>query len=395
MKTPTHPQRTYRSRAARRLTLATTAGALALAACSSSPQDVAPSTSPTAAPTGASDPSSSPEDTGLDFVAQVIAFGADSDWEGNRTGQVEVPTIGELGGFGGVVDVAAGMYHSLAIRQDGTVAAWGSYADGEGRRTVDVWVPDDLTDVVAVDGGFGHDIALKADGTVVAWGQDNQAGQVTVPEGLSDVVAISTSSATSYAVKGDGTIVGWGSNPCGQLDGLDELTGVVDVAAGVCHAVILFEDGTIQLQGFPVNQDYDMLDWDDPTLVPPPDVLPVVAVAANNWHSLALQDDGTVVAWGDDTDGAVTVPEGLHDVVDVAAGWWHSVALTADGTVVAWGNNGVGQTDISSWPEAALIFEGQVEAIAADGANTLVLAPFVMQLAPGSWVVGIPGDSQD
>ena len=72
----------------------------------------------------------------------------------------------------------------------------------------------------------------------------------------------------------------------------------------------------------------------------------VVAIAAGNYHSLALRYDGTVVAWGDDSAGQTNVPPGLSNVVAVAAGGFHSVALKNDGTIVAWGDDTAGQTDV-------------------------------------------------
>ena len=46
---------------------------------------------------------------------------------------------------------------------------------------------------------------------------------------------------------------------------------------------------------------------------------------------------GRVVAWGSDSYGQSTVPDGLSDVTAIAAGNAHSLALKSDGTVVAWG----------------------------------------------------------
>jgi len=69
---------------------------------------------------------------------------------------------------------------------------------------------------VAVGGGYYHSIALKADGTVVAWGR-NQYGQCDVPVDLV-AVAISTMGNFSLALKADGTVVAWGRNEYGQCD---------------------------------------------------------------------------------------------------------------------------------------------------------------------------------
>jgi hypothetical protein len=92
----------------------------------------------------------------------------------------------------------------------------------------------------------------------------------------------------------------------------------------------------------------------------------VVAIAAGNYHDLALKSDGTVVAWGRNDDGQTNVPAGLSRVVAIAAGWYHSLALKSDGTIVAWGRNDDGQTNV---PEGL----SGVVAVAAGGTHNLAL----------------------
>jgi Regulator of chromosome condensation (RCC1) repeat len=82
-----------------------------------------------------------------------------------------------------VVAIAAGTVHSLALKANGTVVAWGD--DGDGQTDV----PSDLTNVVAIAAGGFNSLALKADGTLVSWG-DTSAEQ-TVPAGLNNVMAVS------------------------------------------------------------------------------------------------------------------------------------------------------------------------------------------------------------
>jgi len=71
----------------------------------------------------------------------------------------------------------------------------------------------------------------------------------------------------------------------------------------------------------------------------------VIAIAAGSEHSLALGNDGSVIAWGMNSDGQINVPASASNVVAVAAGYAHSLALCSNGTVIAWGNNDYAQTN--------------------------------------------------
>src|SRR5204862_317743 len=67
----------------------------------------------------------------------------------------------------------------------------------------------------AIAAGGVHSLALKSDGTLVAWGY-NYFGQLNVPSGA--YTAIATGVYHSLALKSDGTPVGWGANGFGQID---------------------------------------------------------------------------------------------------------------------------------------------------------------------------------
>ncbi|MFX8106636.1 hypothetical protein ABTK92_20235, partial [Acinetobacter baumannii] len=74
--------------------------------------------------------------------------------------------------------------------------------------------------------GYDHTLALRADGTVVAFG-DTYAGATTVPAGLNGVVAVSAGSSTSFALKSDGTVVAWGDNTFNEISPTTTLSNII------------------------------------------------------------------------------------------------------------------------------------------------------------------------
>ena len=128
--------------------------------------------------------------------------------------------------------MSGGIYHSIALKSDGTVVAWGDNSFGQCN------VPSGLTGVTAIYAGGNHNLALKSDGTVVAWG-NNDHGQRVVPSGLSGVVGLGGGFSHSLALKSDGTVVAWGNNDNGQINVPGGLTGVTSVAGGYAHSLAL------------------------------------------------------------------------------------------------------------------------------------------------------------
>ena len=101
----------------------------------------------------------------------VRADGSVVAWGENLYGQCTVPAAAQSG----VIAVAAGGCHSLALKADGSVVAWGDNATASAPSRLQA-----QSGVIAVAAGGFHSLALKADGSVVAWG-DNDYGQCTVP----------------------------------------------------------------------------------------------------------------------------------------------------------------------------------------------------------------------
>ena len=256
----------------------------------------------------------------------IIAWGAGTNDSGYPNyGQSMIPP-----GLTNVTAVTGGQYHSVALKNDGTVVCWGQGTYGQ------TSVPAGLNNIVAISAGSMHTLALKSDGTVVAWGFDWN-GQVDVPAGLNNVVAIAAGDTDSLALRSDGTTVSWGWNNQGQGNPMNSLTAI---AAGGQFSLGLKEDGTVVGWGGDYYGQTDV----------PAGLTNVVAIAAGGYHSLALKADGTVTGWGSIWNGQnyvpVSVPPGLTNIIAISDGWYQSLALKRDGTVMVWGYNAWGQTNI-------------------------------------------------
>jgi alpha-tubulin suppressor-like RCC1 family protein len=170
---------------------------------------------------------------------------------------------------------------------------------------------------------------------LLGWG-DNRLGELKGP-GESQVVSISTAQNHSLSLRSDGSVAAWaGRNRCGQTTIPAGLGPVIAVAAGgdywendSAFSLVLKSDGTVVAWGCNTDGQTDV----------PEGLNGVVAIAAGRAHCLALKGDGTVVGWGYFLHGETAVPEGLSGIVAVAAGGYHSLALKSDGSVVTWGSN--------------------------------------------------------
>ncbi len=295
--------------------------------------------------------------------------------------------------------IAAGGWHSLAVCTDSTVKAFGENATGQlgDNTTTDKSTPvqvSNLTGIIAVSAGGdqleAHSMALKADGTVWAWGSNLYGGlgngttnSTLVPVQtllLSDVMAISAGGWHSSALKKDSTVWTWGWNMDGQLgDGtandrslpakVNGLSGIKQIAAGTYHMLALKSDGTVWAWGDNVSgQIGNGTKTDQLTPVQVSGLTDVVRIAAGRFFSLAVKSDGTVWTWGENLYGQLgngnttdqTTPvqvSGLTGITDAvtATGAFHCLAVKNDNTVWAWGRNtygnlGNGTTTNSSVP---------------------------------------------
>ncbi|HXD00539.1 MAG TPA: hypothetical protein VN048_14445, partial [Verrucomicrobiae bacterium] len=170
-------------------------------------------------------------------------------WGGNQYGQTNVPA-----GLNNVIAISAGGYHTLALKMDGTVVAWGAGLTNDPDDNVDYGqsiVPLGLSNVVAISAGLVNCLALLSNGTVVAWGGGEtndpstfgEDGQSMVPPGLDNVVALAPGSTALDAL----VLRKVSSAPVAWLDSDNTFNGSIQVNGGVNVSGELTAGGDLRL----------------------------------------------------------------------------------------------------------------------------------------------------
>jgi alpha-tubulin suppressor-like RCC1 family protein len=280
--------------------------------------------------------------------------------------------------------IAAGSDHTFALH-DGVVKGWGYNRDGRlgsGSGLVQQLQPTavaNLTQVTMIAAGQSHTLALKKDGTVWAWGTNafGQLGDGTMTTrlapvqvlGLPPIKAIGAGAHFSFAISPEGDAYGWGRNDDFQLglgvrtaastpQRISTLRNITKITGGRGHGLAI--DSSRRVWAWGLNHSGQAGPFNGtrkhhttPIMLFQPTA--VTHVSAGWEHSLARDTEGNAWAWGSNHRGQLGQGRGpgnsdtpvqltgLTNVVSVAAGQYHNLAVTSYGNVWAWGSNENGQ----------------------------------------------------
>lgn len=288
--------------------------------------------------------------------------------------------------------ISGGIYHSVMLKEDGTVWAWGNNSVGQlgNNSTTHSSTPvqvltssGPLTGIEKIDAGGNHCLALKSDGTLWAWGagyygqlgvggntNSSLAVQVKNTSGtgfLTGVVDIDSATEFSAALSGGGAMYVWGRNNVGQLgDGTvtnsnlpKQVTlgqNATGISIGGAHSSAILADGSVKAWGSGGVGELGMgVIGDKPNPTTVPGLTGVAKIASGVHHTLALMTDGTLKAWGwhalgngsySGSSSPVNVSN-LTGVTEISAGYFTSMAIRgSDKTAWGWGSNSDGRLGI-------------------------------------------------
>lgn len=295
--------------------------------------------------------------------------------------------------------IAVGYEHSLAVKNDGTLWAWGNNWVGQlGDGTInDKTIPTQIgtaNNWLKVCAGFYASYAIKTDGTLWAWGQ-NSNGQLglgtstyaySVPTQVGTDTNWQSISSKNYfclAIKTNGTLWAWGQNSFGQLGDnttvnkntptqIGTATNWQSVSVGQNHSLAIKSNGTLWAWG----QNYSGQLGDNTTVNK---IIPTQIGTATNWQkidcnytsSLGIKTDGTLWAWGSNANGqfgvanpsSSNVPIQIgtaNDWQDISAGNGFSYAIKTNKTLWSTGINDEGQLGNGTFSATNVLVFSQV-----------------------------------
>jgi large repetitive protein len=261
-----------------------------------------------------------------------------------------------------------------------------------------------VSNIAIACGGNSSNIGVTVSGLLANTAvvlQDNGGDNLTVSaSGIATNFNTPVASGAAYAVtvltQPAGQTCTLGTNASGKTAGANinvAVTCATTITAGVAHtcAVSITSAGTGTVLCWGSNEFGQLGDGQTASTTSPVQVTgldtSVISIAAGSESTCALTSMGTVLCWGDNSNGQLgngtftqsTIPvkvldstgtAPLADIVRIAAGGSHTCAVTNSGAALCWGDNSNGQLGngteiVSALPVTVSGLSGGVSTIAA------------------------------
>jgi alpha-tubulin suppressor-like RCC1 family protein len=216
-----------------------------------------------------------------------------------------------------IISIGGGFSNSVAVKKDGTVWVWGDNTHsqlgkkaGDYRGGLSVQIPG-LEKVAQATYGLGFGLAVKQNGSVYAWGwnkntnlcvnnRDKNSEMIIEPQKTRKIRRVKEISGSSFimALKTDGTVWRWGDLEVpARIHGINK---VKSISAGYTHCLAVKSDGTVWTWGFNDQGQLGNGSRDRKYYTPGQvrGLSGIIAVCGGEGHSVALGKDGTVWTWG-------------------------------------------------------------------------------------------------
>ncbi len=244
--------------------------------------------------------------------------------------------------------VSAGPWHTVALRQDGTVIAAGNLNSGKCKVTK--W-----KDIVSVDTGEYFTVGLKKDGTVVS-AYDSGSKEDCAVSDWENIVAISSDGFTTAGLRADGTVIACDGNGDTNINNVKNWTNIVAIAVG--NGIIgLKKDGTVVSS----NNIPELSSWKD-----------IIKISSDGDCVVGIKSNGSAITTKPDLDYGQSDLSNFNDLIDISTSFVLTVGLRTDGKVVAKGSNKNGQCDISDWNNIIAISSGGDHTVGVEKDGTVL-----------------------
>lgn len=248
--------------------------------------------------------------------------------------------------------LSAGMWHTVALRKDGTVIAVGNNENYQCEV-------NDWTGIVSVHAGDGLTFGIKKDGSLMATPAAAFIVSKEDMSALNDIIAVAASPFNFICLHIDGTVSAYGDNSENQCD-VGEWNNIIDIATYGGHTVGLKSDGTVMAIGLNDYNQCDVSGWTD-----------IIDIEVGPGATFGLKKDGTVLAVGMDEFNQLKV-SGWTDIKDISTGGFLVLGLKKNGTVVATGSNTYGQLNVGEWNDIIAIDAGYDHAVGLKSDGTVI-----------------------